>query len=188
MSPTCCACSSTARARRCRAACHWTAPLDLPPGPADVIARIVVAGTFRLTRARFANGEVQGKVDELSRRGQGKPSDTTIANVPYDMRGLVRLRRQELTLSSIAFTAPGASIAASGGYGLSSEQLRFRGVAKLDAAMSRTQTGARRFWLRPIDPLFRRGGAGTRLVVDVRGTKTVPVVDLDVGASLRGRK
>jgi len=162
--------------------------LDLPPGPADVIARLVVAGTFRLTRARFANGEVQGKVDELSRRGQGKPSDTTIANVPYDMRGLVRLRRQELTLSSIAFTAPGASIAASGGYGLSSEQLRFRGVAKLDAAMSRTQTGARRFWLRPLDPLFRRGGAGTRLVVDVRGTKTVPVVDLDVGASLRGRK
>jgi len=164
------------------------ATLDLPPGPADVIARIVVAGTFRLTRARFANAEAQGKVDDLSRRGQGKPSDTTIANVPYDMRGRVRLRRQELTLSSITFTAPGASIAASGDYGLSSEQLRFRGVATLDAAMSRTQTGARRFLLRPMDPLFRKGGAGTRLVVDVRGTKTVPVVDLDMGASLRGRK
>ena len=162
--------------------------LELPPGPADVIARIAVAGAFRLTRARFANSDVQGKVDDLSRRGQGKPSDETIARVPYDMRGQVQLRRQQLTLSSIVFTAPGASIDAAGSYGLASETLEFRGVATLDAAMSRTQTGARRFLLRPIDPLFRKGGAGTRLVVDVRGTKTTPVVDLDMGASLRGRK
>ena len=162
--------------------------LELPPGPADVIARIAVAGAFRLTRARFANADVQGKVDELSRRGQGKPSDETIARVPYDMRGEVRLRRQQLTLSSVVFTAPGASIDAAGTYGLASEALEFRGVATLDAAMSRTLTGARRLLLRPIDPLFRKGGAGTRLVVDVRGTKTAPVVDLDVGASLRGRK
>ena len=139
-------------------------------------------------RARFANADVQGKVDELSRRGQGKPSDETIARVPYDMRGEVRLRRQQLTLSSVVFTAPGASIDAAGTYGLASEALEFRGVATLDAAMSRTLTGARRLLLRPIDPLFRKGGAGTRLVVDVRGTKTAPVVDLDVGASLRGRK
>ncbi len=131
---------------------------------------------------------MQGKVDDLSRRGQGKPSDATIAKVPYDMRGRVHLRRQQLTLTSVAFTAPGANIAASGSYGLASERLQFRGVATLEAAMSRTQTGARRFLLRPIDPLFRKGGAGTRLVVDVRGTKTAPVVDLDVGASLRGRK
>ena len=161
--------------------------LDLPPGPAEVIARIAVAGTFRLTRARFANADVQGKVDDLSRRGQGKPSDVTIVKVPYDMRGRVRLRRQQLALSSVVFTAPGASIAASGTYGLASERLLFRGVATLEAAISRTQTGARRYLLRPLDPLFSRRGAGTRLVVDVRGTKTVPVVDLDVGASLRGK-
>ncbi len=162
--------------------------LDLPPGDAELLQRLSVEGTFGLTRVRFANPEVQAKVDELSRRGQGKPSDLTIAQVPSDMRGRVRLRRQQLALSSVVFATPGTTIEASGSYGLVSERLQFRGVAKLDATVSRTLTGAKRFLLRPIDPLFRKQGAGSRLVVDVKGTRAVPVVDLDVGASLKGKK
>ena len=162
--------------------------LDLPPGTSDVLERLSIDGAFRLRRARFANADVQGKVDDLSRRGQGKPGDVTIVKVPSDMRGRVRLRRQQLSLSSVVFTAPGATIDVSGAFGLASEQLKFRGVAMLDATISRTQTGARRFLMRPIDPLFSERGAGTRLIVDVRGTRAAPIVDLDVGASLRGRK
>lgn len=164
------------------------ATLDLPPGDTALLERLTVEGRFALSRLRFANADVQAKVDELSRRGQGRPSELSIAQVPADMRGRVRLRRQQLSLSSVVFTAPGATIAAAGGYGLDSEQLRFRGVAKLAATMSRTLTGAPRFLMRPIDPLFNRQGAGTRLVVDVRGTRAAPVVDFDVGASIRGRK
>jgi hypothetical protein len=66
--------------------------------------------------------------------------------------------------------------------------LNFRGVARLDARASRTQRGARRLLLLPVDPLLRRDGAGTRLVLDIRGTKTEPKLDLDIGASLRGRQ
>jgi hypothetical protein len=162
--------------------------IDLPPGKGDVLDRLAVDGSFRLARLRFANAVVQDKVDELSRRGQGKPSDATIVKVPSDMQGRVRLRQHQVALSAVLFTAPGATIDASGSYGIDSERLRFRGVAKLDVSMSRTQSGARRFLLRPIDPLFRKRGAGTRLVVDVRGTRAAPVVDLDMGASLRGRR
>ncbi len=163
------------------------ATLELPPGASEVLDRIVVDGTFRLARTRFANTNVQGKVDELSRRGQGRPADLAVAQVPSDMRGRVRLHDRRLALSAVVFAAPGATIAAAGSYGIATEQLQFRGVARLDAAVSRTQTGARRFFLRPVDPLFAQRGAGTRLVVDVRGTRSFPVVDLDLGATLRGR-
>ncbi len=164
------------------------ATLELPPGASEVLDRIVVDGTFRLARTRFANAGVQGKVDELSRRGQGRPADLAVAQVPSDMRGRVRLHDRRLTLSSVVFAAPGATIAAAGSYGIATEQLRFRGVARLDAAVSRTQTGARRLLLRPLDPWLAQQGAGTRLVMDVRGTRSAPVVDLDLGASLRGRR
>ena len=164
------------------------ATLELPPGASEVLDRIVVDGTFRLARTRFANPDVQGKVDELSRRGQGRPADVAVAQVPSDMRGRVRLHDRRLTLSSVVFAAPGATIAAAGSYGIATEQLRFRGVARLDAAVSRTQTGARRLLLRPLDPWLAQQGAGTRLVMDVRGTRLAPVVDLDLGATLRGRR
>ncbi len=162
--------------------------LDLPPGDAELLQRLSVEGTFGLTRVRFADPAVQAKIDELSRRGQGKPSDATIVQVPSEMRGRVRLRRQQLALASVVFAAPGTTIDGSGWYGLASETLQFRGVARLDATVSRTMTGAKRFLLRPIDPLFKKQGAGTRLVVDVTGTRAAPVVDLDVGASLKGKK
>jgi hypothetical protein len=83
---------------------------------------------------------------------------------------------------------PGVAIDAAGRYGLASQQLDFRGVARLDATVSQTQTGAKRVLLKAIDPMLRKDGAGTRLVVDVAGTREAPRVDLDLGASLRGHQ
>ena len=162
--------------------------LDLPPGPEDVLDRLTIEASYQLNRVRFADAEVQAKVDELSRRGQGKPTEATIAQVASTMRGRARLRGPRLTLSSVVFEAPGVVIDAAGYYALTSTELQFRGVAKLEATLSRTQTGARRWLLRPLDPFLKKQGAGTRVVVDVRGTKEHPVVDFDVGASLRGRQ
>jgi hypothetical protein len=164
------------------------ASLDLPPGPEDVLDRLTAAGSFRLQRARFTSPTVQGKVDELARRGQGRPTDTTIAAVPAEMQGEVDIGRRRMRLRAIRFAVPGASVEAAGTYGLDSERLDFRGIARLDARASRTQRGAKRFLLLPIDPFLRKEGAGTRLVLDIKGTKAEPKLDLDLGASLRGRR
>ena len=48
------------------------AKFDLPPGPASVTDKIRLDGNFDLSDARFANNQIQSKVDELSLRGQGK--------------------------------------------------------------------------------------------------------------------
>ena len=163
------------------------AGLDIPAGTGDVQDRLTVDGTFSVARARFNDQTVRDRIDGLSRRGQGRPTDAAIADVTSDMAGRVLLRRRQLRLDAVRFTVPGATIEASGRYGLVSEKLDFRGIARLDATFSNTQTGVRRLFLKPIDPLLRKDGAGTRLVLDVAGTRDAPKLDLDLGASLRGR-
>jgi hypothetical protein len=164
------------------------AGLDIPAGEGDVQDRLTVDGRFDVARARFSDRGVRERIDGLSRRGQGRPTDIAIADVDSQMAGRVVLRRRQLRLDAVRFTVPGATIEASGRYGLASQQLDFHGVARLDASLSQTQTGARRVLLKPIDPLLRKEGAGTRLVVDVGGTREAPTVDLDLGASLRGQQ
>jgi hypothetical protein len=88
----------------------------------------------------------------------------------------------------VHFEVPGVVIDAAGGYSLATEQMNFRGIARLDARMSRTQTGAKRVLMIPLDPLLSRDGAGTRVVLDISGTRNAPAVDVDLGASLRGRR
>jgi hypothetical protein len=164
------------------------AAIEMAPGEADVIDRLDVAGTFGVTGATFVNRAVQEKVDDLSRRGRGRPDDTTIRGVGVAMRGRVAVRKTHLTLQDIRFAVPGAEIDAAGRYGLASERLDFRGVVRLDVGMSRTLTGAKRVLLRPLDPLLSKDGAGTRLVLEIRGRRSDPTVDIDIGASLRGRR
>ncbi len=47
-------------------------------------------------------------------------------------------------------------------------------------------SGFKSWLLKPFDPLFRKNGAGTRLVIRVEGTQDQPKVGLDVGKTLRG--
>src|SRR6202050_1795607 len=46
--------------------------LSLVPGDASVADRLKLAGTFHVPRAQFTNAKVQGKLDSLSIRTQGK--------------------------------------------------------------------------------------------------------------------
>ena len=164
------------------------ASLRIEPGTSDVIDRLDASGTFRVAGAHFINRDVREKIDELARRGQGRPGDASISRVAADIEGRIAIRARQMALQAVQFAVPGVRIDAAGDYGLASERFEFRGVVRLDAGMSRTLTGARRVLLRPLDPLLRKDGAGTRLVLDIRGTKADPKVDIDLGASLRGRQ
>ena len=47
-------------------------------------------------------------------------------------------------------------------------------------------TGYKSWLLKPFDPLFKKNGAGTRLVIRVEGTQDQPKVGLEIGKTLRG--
>ncbi len=161
--------------------------LELPPGEAAVLSRARILGRFDLQQARFINPSVQGAIDEVSRRGRGQPDDDA-AGVAARLRGHVALAGGRLTLTKVDLDVPGAEIAGAGTYSLRDETLDFHGIASLEARLSKTQRGLKRFLLRPFDALLARGGAGTRVVMDVRGTRAAPEVDVNLGASLRGRQ
>jgi hypothetical protein len=74
-----------------------------------------------------------------------------------------------------------------GVFTLPTKSLDFTGVARLDASMSATQTGLKRFLLKPLNPLFRKDGAGTRLAIKIGGTIDDPQFGLDIGRTLSGK-
>lgn len=163
------------------------ATFDLPAGRTDVMTRARVQGRFDLRSARFLNPQVQQALDDMSRRGRGQPDDPA-ARVPSRVSGAVTIRNGRLSFASAALEVPGARVEGGGVYSLVDQSLDFHGITRLDARLAQTQRGFKRFLLWPVSPLFARDGAGTRVVLDVRGTRSAPVVDVDLGASLRGRR
>ena len=163
------------------------AAFDLPQGDADVLERLALEGSFRADRLRFADAGVQEQIDTLSRRGQGRPSDESIDNVASNVTSKFTLKNSVVTYRGLAFSVEGASITLDGTHRLKPKTLSLEGEVLLTASASNTLTGFKKWLIKPFDPLFRKNGAGTRLVIRVEGSQDQPKVDFDLGKTLRGR-
>jgi hypothetical protein len=163
------------------------AALDLPQGRQKVLERVSLEGSVRAERVRFTNDLVQDKIDTLSRKAQGRPEDTSIDDVASRMATGFSLRNGVFTYRGLSFNVQGASVRLDGTHSLRSKAVNLSGVVRLDATVSQTQTGFKSWLLKPFDPLFRKKGAGTRLVIKVAGTQDQPKVGLEIGRTLRGR-
>lgn len=154
------------------------AKLLLPPGKEKVLQKMQLQGRFNIDNAHFTQDKAKSSIDELSRRGQGKPNDTSISNVASQFSGDFSLRNSTITFGSLQFMTPGAIAQVKGSYGLSSGSIDFVGDVRLDAKVSQTMTGAKHVLLAPFDPLFNKHGAGTYLPVAVAGTREHPEIKL----------
>jgi hypothetical protein len=148
--------------------------LNLPPGDIRVVDRLELDGEFTIDRLKFASDAVQGKVDEFSRRGRGRPTDVTIQNVASTMRGGFRLKDGVLRLSGLRFGVRGALVQLNGYYVLRGGALNFHGSVRLDARASQTMTGWKSVLARAVDPLLAKDGAGTVLPIRITGTAKQP--------------
>lgn len=163
------------------------AKLDIPPGDREVIERMTLAGTFNVARARFTSPQIQDRVDELSRRGRGKPKDETIDNVASNFRGSFALANARMTLQRLSFRVQGAEVRLAGNYDIASERLNFTGQLRLDAPVSKTQTGWKSLVLKLFDPLFREDGVGTLIPISIAGTRARPEFKADIKKAVFGR-
>jgi hypothetical protein len=157
---------------------------DLPPGDRDVPNRLKLAGTFHVSAAHFPSEKLQGKVDALSMRSQGKPKlarDNIPDNVHSDLKGTFGLDNGLISFSQLEFRVPGTQVNLTGTYSLDGNQIDFHGKARLDAKLSHMVTGWKSILLKPADPFFRKNGAGTELPVKVTGTKAEPHFGSDFG-------
>lgn len=156
--------------------------LSLAPGDANVADRLKLGGSFHVLRAHFANEKVQGKLNSLSLRSQGKPKeaqDHAEEDVPVDLRGVFTLKDGVLSFSLLHFLIPGTHVDMTGDYSLDGQTFDFRGTARLDAKVSQMTTGWKSILLKPVDPFFSKHGAGTEVPIRITGTESEPHFGLD---------
>jgi hypothetical protein len=153
--------------------------IDIPPLTGAVKDKLRLDGDFNIRDAKFLRSTIQDQIDQLSRRGQGQPKNQEIDEVVSNMKGSFRLEDQLMTFRSMSFDVPGANVEISGDYDLDKDVIDFHGALKLDAKVSQTMTGWKRWVLRPADPFFSKHGAGTYLRIKVDGTSKQPKFGLD---------
>jgi len=161
------------------------AKISIPPLSGTVKENLFLAGTFNIERGEFLHDVVQSKVDELSRRGQGRPNDHQVDDVFSSMTGSFRLEDQVLTFKRLSFEVPGAVVGLHGDYQMAKDTLDFHGDLKLKAKVSETLSGWKRWVAKPFDPFFAKNGAGTFLKIQVVGNAGKPEFGLDHGEPAR---
>lgn len=146
----------------------------IPETDEDLIDRLQLNGQFGLGRVHFTSSTVQGKVDTLSRKGQGKPSDLDIFDSVSDLNGNFKMADAAVYFSNLTFAVEGASIALAGTYNIDSGQMDFRGKLRLQAKLSQTMTGWKSVMLKPFNGFFAGKHGGTEVPIKITGTRENP--------------
>jgi hypothetical protein len=157
--------------------------MSLMPGPEDVANRLKLNGSFEISAGQFSNEKIQDRIDSLSLRSQGKPKlvkEHQDVNVPSELNGTFQLDQGLFTFSKLHFSIPGTQSDVFGQYSLDGDTFDFHGKLKLEAKLSQMTTGWKSVLLKPIDPLFKKDGAGTEIPFKVTGTRSEPHFGLDL--------
>jgi hypothetical protein len=157
--------------------------LHIPPGKESVTRKIGLKGGFTLRQIHFTNPDVEDKVDMLSLRAQGDPKDAKpgAEDVQSQMVGQFVMEGGKLSFSKLDFTLPGADVMLAGEYTLDGERFEFEGKVRTDAKVSQMVASKwKSILLKPVDPFFKKNGAGAEIPVKVSGTRTAPKFGLDL--------
>jgi hypothetical protein len=155
--------------------------IDIPPLTGKVREKLLLDGQFEISHGKFLRSTIQNQIDSLSRRGQGQPKNREIDEVVSVMAGKFKLENEVLTFQSLSFAVPGSGVDLAGSYDLGQDALDFHGTLKLEAKVSETMTGWKRWVLKPVDPFFSNQGSGTLLHIQVVGTSKEPKFGRDSG-------
>jgi hypothetical protein len=162
--------------------------LDIPPLSSKVREKLLLDGRFEVIQGKFLRSTIQDQIDTLSRRGQGQPKNEAIDEVVSYMSGEFRLENEVIDFRSLTFGVPGAHVQLAGNYDLDKDALDFHGNLRLQAKVSQTVKGWKRWALKPVDPFFAKRGAGTFLPIKVEGTSGKPKFGLDRGGDESDKK
>jgi AsmA-like C-terminal region len=145
--------------------------LVVPPSHLKALESLILDGEFGLADARWSSQEVREELQALSRRAEGKPADEEAGSAVSDLRGNFHVEKGMVKFSSLTFSVPGAAIDLTGTYQLACGALHFNGHLRLQAKLSQTVSGAKSFFLKAVDPFFRKDGAGALVPISITGTR-----------------
>jgi hypothetical protein len=162
----------------------FRAKIVIPQGPQDVLDKLDLDGTFRLLSSEFTSQEVQQRLTTLSARARGiskqEEQQMPPMKVASDLDGRFKLDNALVSFSSLSFDVPGAAIHLAGTYNLRSEAIDMNGTFRMQATLSETQSGVKHLLLKPLDPFFKKDGAGFEVPIKLTGTRSHP----EIGATV----
>ena len=151
------------------------AMLLIPPGHERVRDRLQLTGRFAIEHAQFSDQGVQDKLAELSRHAQGKKPDDPMGKIVSDMRGHFVLKDGSIRFAPLGFGLPGADIEVTGVYRLKTQALDFAGTLAMDASISEAAGGGvKGFFLKAVNPIFRKQGKGAIIPIAITGPREQP--------------
>jgi len=157
--------------------------LEIPPGTDAVTDKLKLDGHFLLEDAAFTSDKIQHEVTDLSMRGQGEAKEAKTAgdDARSAFEGNFTMDKGVIAFSSLEYLVPGAEIKLKGKYGVNGGTLDFHGTARTEATVSKMVGGWKGFLLKPVDGLFKKGGAGSLVPIHVEGTEHDPKFGVDLG-------
>src|ERR1700677_4897562 len=158
--------------------------LHIRPGDESVSKKIGLRAGFTLRQIHFTNPDVEDKVDMLSLRAQGDPKDAKpgAEDVHSQMTGQFVMDAGKMSFSKLNYALPGATVALTGEYSLDGERFEFEGKLRTDAKVSQMVASKwKSILLKPVDPFFKKNGAGAEIPVKISRTRSAPKFGLDLG-------
>ncbi|MCU1221563.1 MAG: hypothetical protein JWN42_2760, partial [Candidatus Angelobacter sp.] len=154
----------------------------LPPEHRPFKERVQLIGNFDIAKARFTSTNTQGSVDQLSERAEGKKDKGKdydqdddakgFERVLTDLKGQVVLKNGVAVFSPVSFAVPGAQADMKGTYSLLDKHVNLQGKMRMLATVSQASTGAKSFFLKVLDPFYKKKkkGAGAEVPITMTGT------------------
>lgn len=146
----------------------------VPSGPQEFLRRVRLRGQFDINDAYFSRSATQEMVNELSKRARTKNRKKN-ERVVADLKADTTIRNGTALLSNASFRIPGAIARGKGTYNLLTEVIQLHGSLAMQASLSQAAGGIKSIFLLPLNPLFRKDGAGAVLPFRVTGTYSHPL-------------
>jgi hypothetical protein len=152
----------------------------LPPGNEKALDKMIMDAQFGVDDAKWNNAAIREKLESLSRHGKGNPKDDDAGSSVSDLTGSFHLQNGVIHFLRLRFSVEGAAIDLAGTYALRGGELDLTGHLRLQAKLSQLVTGEKSLLLKPVDPFFQKGNAGTVLPLRITGTRDNPTFSVSV--------
>lgn len=150
------------------------AHVAVAPGRETFLQRVRIDGDFKIVNGLFAKPETEDKVSEMSARASGHKNQRSEEVVAMQMGSRVELSHEVATLSDSFFAVPGAIVRGGGVFRLKDDSIDLRGKLTMHATLSKAASGVKSVLAIPLDPFFKKHGAGAVIPVRMTGTYNRP--------------
>jgi hypothetical protein len=141
--------------------------------------RVQLNGNFVIDPAKFTSSNSQAGIDQLSERANGKKDKEKDHDADDDAAGFDRVHTRldgqvvlsngVATFSRISFLVPGARGDMNGTYSLLNKRVNLHGKMRMNATLSQATTGAKSFFLKVVDPFYKKKHAGAEVPITMTG-------------------